>query len=610
MPGQSASSEGLDHMINNKAVAWKEIKNIYDDIYTEYSLLLDVEDDDNDKVRLFSHAPINEVDVLRAALCLIDPKEGHDLALNDADEASIRLSLSHAKGEKGLSFNNDDLRVLRTIVNKAVSYHAKQRTLTKLLGRTLDENAFDLYFGDGYGEEGTCPYHPTKPFQYILWNRNHPLLNKANTKVVSTCDYTNVHGHVGENPAWVDAQYINLDSKLGSNDAYGDMIAVGKLTFMQSAEKNNLTMLVANNPCPPASEIEAFCKSIIGRDLSGDDTVSNEISTYARTLAAQPKGWPKQVAALQRAQIAKRGIVANRESISAYESFYQRLFAVQSLIPEGYPNFKEAIAQRQKDILALQRRAMQGTALRLTRKQLQTMTQVAATIDDVLTDDQLQTLNRTIAKAYAARFQLRQDPENQDLQRAYQDSTTSLVSEISELKDVMEAARSALVSGIKTQTQTLAPAQIVISATETTPPVVNLPQLPSQVILPNIVAIKNEIKLQQLSAQPPMGYVSASTLLTPINAAAAVMFLGVLSFTIASVLTGDIVGFMGTRHVGYNMMSSLAVILSATAATYCAAYKASHCRQNAGENNTMMENTSKRPTNMAKANTHLTPSST
>lgn len=610
LPGQGASSTGLDHMLRNKAVTWNEIRDIYENNYIKSLVLFDIEDDENGDLRLYTHAPVNEVDILRAALCLIEPTEGHNEAINAADESSIRMVLSHAKGEKGFSLNNTDLRFLRTIVNKAITFHARRHTLTKLLDTTLDENAFGLYFGDGYGKKGTCPYHPTKPLQYILWNRNHPSVNKEHSKVVSSCTFTNIHGHVGEDPEWTDAKYINLDSKLGSVNNKGHMINEKAFTIVQAIDQNTLTKQIANKPCPAEADLVKLCKSILGTFFLGDEAVNNAILAYSAALAQKPTGWEKHVASLQRAYDAKVSITKNRYSISTYESFHQCLLAVESLIPDHYKDFKTGLTKRQIDVLKLQLKIVQDVKITLTRKWLQSLAHVEEESTARLSDEQLAALNLAIGQAYAARFQMKHGSHNLESVQTYQETTAVLVSAIQGLNKVEPEIKIELVNGIKDnmqiidvqkseitmekheeekqeeQIQSVADVVENIETREEKKQEIKTEQINdnnnnikmSSPIIPYAQTINNENdandKASLLTTMPTLGSVSANALLTPINIASAVMFLAVLSFTIASALTGDIVGFMGTSHVGYNMLSSLAVVLGATAATYCAAYKA------------------------------------
>lgn len=577
-PEQSASAQGLQRMMDNKAINWAEMSSIYDKDYTDLVALLDIEHSMENDLRIFSHGPINEVDILRAALCLIKPKSGHDTAITSQDERRIRLALSHAKGEKGESLNNTDLVDLKNIVNKAITYHAKNHTLTALLGKELDDYAFGVYFGDGYGKSGTCPFYRTQPLQYILWNRIHPSLNKATSgfaeakktypalvKIVSSCTYSNIHGHVGEAPSWSDEKYINIDSALGSVYPNGARLEKNKrFVLVQSKDMSSLTQVVEQKPRPSAAELVFQLCGILGKTLTSQNI--DDITLYVSEINKWDTGWSKHVAAIQRADAAKARILASKnQSLSAYDRFDQCLDALILLVPSNMLKMKSILEARKQAIFKEQADLMETAGRQVTRDYLHNIASAKNQTSDTLGDEQLAPLKSLICEAYITRTALKQDRTNEDLFRAYEKASKALVAQIQKEKKLTNEQKHNFINNIQERLQDLNPVKDKVSSSSSTSKGVNINPLPKFEI-----NAKNTDRFEMGSK----GYVSTSTLLTPINAASAAMVLGVLSFTIASLITGDIVGFMGTSHLGYNMLSSLATVLGATAVTFCAVYKA------------------------------------
>lgn len=579
-PEQSASAQGLQRMIDNKAISWAELSSIYDKDYTDLVALLDIEHNMENDLRIFSHGPINEVDILRAALCLIKPNSGHDRAITSQEEKRIRLALAHAKGVDGESLNNTDLVDLKNIVNKAITYHAKNHTLTALLAKELDDHAFGVYFGDGYGKLGTCPFYRTQPLQYILWNRIHPSLNKATSgfaeakkthpalvKIVSSCTFSNIHGHVGEAPSWSDEKYVNIDSALGSVYPSGARLEKDKkFALVQSKDMSSLTQVVEQKPRPTAAELVFQLRGILGKTITSQNT--HDITVYIAEINKWDTGWSKQVAAIQRADAAKDHILASKnQSLSAYDHFNQCLDALILLVPSNMPNMKAILEARKQAIFKEQADLMETAGRQVTRDYLHNIASTKNQTSNTLGDEQLASLKSLICEVYITRTALKQDRTNEDLFRAYEKASEALVTQIQQEKKLTDVQKNDFIQNIQARVQELNPIKK------------RQPSLPEQQTGNNILKPKNTDTF--VVGSPPtiktnmvLGSASASTLLTPINAASAAMVLGVLSFTIASMMTGNIVGFMGTSHLGYNMLSSLATVLGATTITYFAAYKA------------------------------------
>jgi hypothetical protein len=79
----------------------------------------------------------------------------------------------------------------------------------------------------------------------------------------------------------------------------------------------------------------------------------------------------------------------------------------------------------------------------------------------------------------------------------------------------------------------------------------------------------------------PKSKLSVNTLLRkPAFAAGIVFTLGVVSFTIACALAGNVFGFMGSYQLAFNILASASTVVAATGVTYCAAYAATHRREN------------------------------
>jgi hypothetical protein len=151
---------------------------------------LSYDHDPDGYLTVYSHAPINEIDILRAALCLVDKANSHIMGnwLSGDDLNYLkRIQIYHPSYVYDAKLTNEDLIKFIHILNRFTVYMASQNRLSELMTMTLSEHP-DSFFGEGY--EGD-----TQPFEMLIWSRTDPNRRKQNSMVQSVCSFTNAHGH-------------------------------------------------------------------------------------------------------------------------------------------------------------------------------------------------------------------------------------------------------------------------------------------------------------------------------------------------------------------------------------------------------------------------------
>lgn len=188
--GQTKSLLNMNELIHRGIVPRETIADIVSEVKASlHSLSYDsYEKHVNRKIMLYSHAPINEIDVLRAALSLIEPHNslwvGDSLA---ADDSRCLNNLYESLFSKtyDTAFTNDDLVDCIDILNRFTDKLAEIKSLSSLLKITSK-----IEYGSGYSSELN-----KSPFDLLIWNRVDPKERKNGCIIRSLCVYTNVHGH-------------------------------------------------------------------------------------------------------------------------------------------------------------------------------------------------------------------------------------------------------------------------------------------------------------------------------------------------------------------------------------------------------------------------------
>lgn len=221
--GADQSGMNLLTLLDSGAISMDYILNFYDKSFIPNVKLihfLEITDSNNHtELQLFCHAPVNEFDILRAALCCLD--ETSDPPLSAAQRQQIMDAIAYAKGTSGSKLNNQDVKNLINIINGAVKFHGEKGGLSKFLDREII-NDHGLNFPADYGR---LKDYPGKPLRFLFWNRLAPKENLKKAKIQTECDFNMNHGHVGPEEDFPGCTNFDSDlAKIGPGHA-GDFVA-------------------------------------------------------------------------------------------------------------------------------------------------------------------------------------------------------------------------------------------------------------------------------------------------------------------------------------------------------------------------------------------------
>lgn len=143
-------------------------------------------------LRIHSKNPVSEIDILRAALCLVDPSNFSVVGnwLTKKEKYCLHFAQSrHPSYTYDDKLSNDDVIQFIDILNRFYDHMVKEERTCELLLMTLTVEPHRL-FGRGYGH----PLHPTTtyPFRMILMNRHDPALTRHHSFISSTCSFENI----------------------------------------------------------------------------------------------------------------------------------------------------------------------------------------------------------------------------------------------------------------------------------------------------------------------------------------------------------------------------------------------------------------------------------
>lgn len=223
---QAQSAQNLDILLERGLVTQKEVDALYGK-YSQSVKMLSYDLGKDDELHIHSHAPINEIDILRMAMCLIQIHDGKSAEgiflanfVTSANKKIIENALSHAKGENKKTLNNQDLIELIDVINEVTTKAAAAEQLSVMTDLGIKDGQ-GLNFGRAYGNDGDNPADEDArvyPFKFTYWNRENPNVNKEGNNIKSTCDFTNDFGHISqsrENEWRNRPKGNNVDSNVG-----------------------------------------------------------------------------------------------------------------------------------------------------------------------------------------------------------------------------------------------------------------------------------------------------------------------------------------------------------------------------------------------------------
>lgn len=300
--GQTRSFIGLRELLLANVITEPDFTALFTE-YTASLQLLSYDHNAEGKLVIYSHAPINEIDILRAALCLVDPCNSKAVGkwFSKEDLSYLQFIQEHHPSLiYETKLNNQDLIRFINILNRFVHHMAQENRLYDLMEMKLSRCP-DFHFGAGYDypKDPMC----TNPFMYLFWSRLDPNLSKTNSCILSECSFINVHGHHAyqyEGCYTLDGAFARENNKEGSYSVHVSrsqlspvyvppvrdyaLVAAGAVLFI------GIVGLVIARVC--TGEIASFFAlgsfSIAGKLIEGLPHAGVGLATVATYLSLKP----------------------------------------------------------------------------------------------------------------------------------------------------------------------------------------------------------------------------------------------------------------------------------------------------------------------------------
>lgn len=230
--GNARSAKNMHELIKKGVITQGEVNNLFKG-YAKCIKIAAFDLDSKDRLQIYKHAPGNEIDILRMALCLHEGNELDDIGkkfrkkyVTPDHQAIIKRALNHAKGIEDppnsgrKALDNQDVMDMIDMLNEVAQSAAEDGMLGFLdtLEIKGDPKYQGLYFGPAYGEKGNYPINNVGerkcPFAFNHWNREDPKDNQKGHNIRTKCGFHKNYGHVGEDGVEIE-DGENADANVG-----------------------------------------------------------------------------------------------------------------------------------------------------------------------------------------------------------------------------------------------------------------------------------------------------------------------------------------------------------------------------------------------------------